>query len=236
MPRLKYKITRSDLLLGCGILLLFAMLGGIWYFVSMQTSVKLSSDMEWYYLGTTHSFEKGTLVKAAGKQSAGIEGDGQKILLKAIPLISPVENTLTLTGDMIYFQLADETIRRMPQFSRISLEGGAPKFAYKNQSSAGQAGFLYDGTSTYIFLQDVTLSYNDEQVTLSALSQATLIANQLSYVDFLTKQGTTVTLEKSTVSASCPVYEIDMTGMVLTRSAGQRLLFTDPSALTSYFQ
>jgi hypothetical protein len=92
-------------------------------------------------------------------------------------------------------------------------------------------GFLFDGQSTYVFLDDVKVEFLGQTIEMPAMSYAVVVAGLR--VELYPYRGEPVVEQTGMVQivARTDDYQVDMTNDIFQADAEQVLLFTTPSIL-----
>ncbi|MDR2106096.1 MAG: hypothetical protein LBP24_01655 [Coriobacteriales bacterium] len=116
-------------------------------------------------------------------------------------------------------------------YTELRAEGDGFMAKIDNRELPLDSGFLFDGQSLYVFLEDMTVSFLGQSVEMPAMSYAVVISGLR--VELYPYGGTPVVQQTGPVpvSAEGGDYSIDMTNDILQTPDEQILLFTTPSIL-----
>lgn len=95
---------------------------------------------------------------------------GTKQNMENFPLITADETSIILQKSYSWNRTADEGIYRLDYFTTVSRDGEGILIKRREKESRDISGFLYDNGDTYVFLEPVTLSYNDQTRKLEPMT------------------------------------------------------------------
>lgn len=96
-------------------------------------------------------------------------------MLSSTPLVYENQKRLVLTtNNMLMQPKVDNKVYRLNEFTEVTEAEGRIIFEKSGKSAQVLSGFLYDGSDTYIFLEEVTLYIGTKQVNLLPLSYVTV--------------------------------------------------------------
>lgn len=97
-------------------------------------------------------------------------------------------------------------------------------------------GFLYDGKDTYLFLEPVTITCREENISISPLSYVAVHYGQFMEIyDYDTDSCRKISLgAESKVTASTDAYSVDLNLDILIWNGNRELLFGKPAELPEY--
>ena len=127
--------------------------------------------------GTRTELEAGATLYHKG-DSTTIRFAGKKFDLETAPVITADESSIFMQRSCSLNRVDDDCIYRLDYFTQISRDEEGILIKRRNKESRDISGFLYDNSDTYVFLEPVTLSYNEEVIELEPM---TIV--QVSYMD-----------------------------------------------------
>lgn len=127
--------------------------------------------------GTRTELEAGATLYHKG-DSTTIRFAGKKFDLETAPVITADESSIFMQRSCSLNRVDDDCIYRLDYFTQISRDAEGILIKRRNKESRDISGFLYDNSDTYVFLEPVTLSYNEEAIELEPM---TIV--QVSYMD-----------------------------------------------------
>ena len=127
--------------------------------------------------GTRTELEAGATLYHKG-DSTTIRFAGKKFDLETAPVITADESSIFMQRSYSLNRVDDDCIYRLDYFTQISRDEEGILIKRRNKESRDISGFLYDNSDTYVFLEPVTLSYNEEVIELEPM---TIV--QVSYMD-----------------------------------------------------
>lgn len=102
---------------------------------------------------------------------------GKKYEMESFPLVLNDSSSVLLQNSCSLTRTSDDSIFRVDYFSEIGRDEDGLFIGRRGKKSHDISGFLYDNGDTYVFLEPVTLSYNDKTVELEPMTvvQATYL-------------------------------------------------------------
>lgn len=95
---------------------------------------------------------------------------GKRRTLETAPVITADESSVFMQRSCSWNRVDDDCIYRLDYFSQIGRDEEGVFIRRRNKETRDISGFLYDNSDTYVFLEPVTLSYNDKSVALAPLT------------------------------------------------------------------
>lgn len=193
-----------------------------------------------YFYDTGVRFDKqGAVIKNDEEKGAYLEraqdGQTEKLTL-SVPLyyadkpriFLPVDSTITLPSERKTAKIA--------KFTEFEDEQGLVAAVIGNDEIQLNEGFLYDGKSTYVFLDDMTVSWNGKALKMPPLSYAIVVYNQR--IELYPYGGEPVVEQTGQISITASAdkgYTIDLGSCILTNAQGfESLLISEPSLMEPF--
>jgi hypothetical protein len=157
-----------------------------------------------------------------------------------LPIYYAEERTLVLPCDMVYYDPRGNVGAKMDYFTELRYDGsGGVTAARGGAARALDAGFLYDGEDTFVFLEPMRVRFNGYEIELSAMSYAEAVYD--GSVTLYDRESGEFTMEAPKGSAVCESaggdYTVSLLSDYFEKADGSRLLlFTKPELLDSYFK
>lgn len=111
-----------------------------------------------------------------GKFSADKEGNttftsgDYSIMADGQPYYYEGEDRMFLTTPYIWYPVDENYARAVERYSSLTLSGGVVKAELPNGTQEEISGYLYDNRDTYIFLEPVYVTYDEETLRIPAFS------------------------------------------------------------------
>lgn len=138
-------------------------------FARSVTDYKLKESVSQHYVGSTFDLPMGKLHINDEGSTELVSGES-RAELSSLPLYSNSRDAVIVPTDMVYYDPTHNIKSRVDHFSELELTNGTTKIINGRRSIDLASGFLYDGEDIYLFLQPVTLKYNNYTIELDALS------------------------------------------------------------------
>lgn len=194
-----------------------------------------------YFFDTGVRFDKqGAVIKNDEESGAYLENTqgstGAEKLTLSAPLyyadkqriFVPVDCTITLPSERKTAKIAKFTEFEDKQRSVAAVIG--------NDEIKLNEGFLYDGKSTYVFLDDMTVTWNGHALHMPPLSYAIVVYNQR--IELYPYGGEPVVEQTGQISITASAdkgYTIDLGSCILTNAEGfESLLISEPSLMAPF--
>jgi len=178
------KPTRKEIFMVLIPALIIANILGIIYILNIQANItKLDQDYIRYYYGDSFVIDKGTKLVRTSDGISKINFKDNQQDATALPMYSEDNTKIFLPENMCYYSGRSIDAYQTDYFSTIVNDKEIviyDKKSSKHMSLAG--GFLFDGDSIYIFLEQVKVKYDGYEIVL----------NPLSYVEILDGVFTTI--------------------------------------------
>lgn len=220
---------------------LFVILAAIAAFLFVRGAMRYDFDgpASQFYAGGEFKIPRDAFMRRADGVSTifydTIERDAANL-----PIYYTEKQSLVLPNDMAYYNPRSGVSAKMDYFSELRYDAdGAVAAARGGTTRNPNMGFLYDGKDTFVFLEPMTVRFNNYKIELSAMSYAEAVYDgQIMLYD---RESGAFTMEAPTGAAVCESvggdYVISLLSDYFERADGSRLLlFTKPELLTSYFE
>jgi hypothetical protein len=201
-------------------------------------NVELTQEARQYYAGSVIRIPQGAVLTRSDGKSVIEYGKTRRDATNLF-LYYQSGNAVVLPQDVAYNDPRRQLMGKLDYFTQLNYKsGGAVSVSRRGITRSLGLGFLYDGSDTYLFLEPMTLKYNNYEIELSALSFA-----EAQYGGRLTVYNR----ETGEVFDDIPVgevncvapgedYTVSLLNDLYVRADGTRLLlYTDPSGLESVF-
>lgn len=194
-----------------------------------------------YYYDTGVKFEKqGAVIKNDDDNGAYLENGGgqgtEKLTLSSAPLYYAEQPKIFIPIDCTINIPSERKAARITKFTEVEDRQGSVFVLAGNGEYAVDEGFLYDGKSTFVFLDDMTVTWNGSAVDMPALSYAVVVYNQR--VELYPYGGEPVveqTGQTSVMASADKGYTIDLGSCILTNAEGfESLLISEPSQMNPF--
>lgn len=161
----------------------------------------------------------------------------KKYDLETAPVITADESSIFMQRSCSLNRVDDDCVYRLDYFTRISRDAEGILIKRRNKETRDISGFLYDNSDTYVFLEPVTLSYNDKTVELTPM---TIV--QVAYMEQIQIFGPGVETVFETVTSEAVTAEFSnkkrvnlATDRCYAVNGAWRLLFMPLEALPEMF-
>ncbi len=196
-------------------------------------------DEDVYFYDTGVRFDKqGAVIKNDEEKGAFLESAQDQIekLTLSVPLyytdkprmFLPVDSTITLPSE--------RKTSKISKFTEFEDKQGRVSAVIGNDAFQLNEGFLYDGKSTYVFLDDMTVSWNGKALKMPPLSYAIVVYNQR--IELYPYGGEPVVEQTGQISITASAdkgYTIDLGSCILTNAEGfESLLISEPSLMEPF--
>ncbi len=194
-----------------------------------------------YFYDTGVKFEKqGAVIKNDEENGVYLESSGnkgtEKLALSSAPLYYADQQKIFVPTDCTINIPSERKAARIATFTEFENRQGS-LFALAGNAEYGiNEGFLYDGKSTYIFLDDMTVSWNGEAIDMPALSYAVVVYNQR--IELYPYGGDPIVAQTGMTNVTAHAdkgYSIDLGACILTNAEGfESLLISEPSLMEPF--
>lgn len=233
------KINKKQIgIIAVVLLLLCAMLSV--YLVLYVESIKIKEDAVYQINGIDYQVKAGDKA-VKEKDAVVIEREKEPAVeTDSFPLYYKDSQGIMLIKAMTYYKTVQESqifIYRLNYFTDVRYKDGVTVFERGSKKSEDKEGFLFDGKDTYIFMQPVTVYFNDKEVALSPLSCAVVYNNNwIQIYDSRTKEYWYEEIFEERVSADCQEgnYRIMMDNDVLLHGQQEYMLHANVDNFNNY--
>ncbi|MBQ7925282.1 MAG: hypothetical protein IJ335_03210 [Lachnospiraceae bacterium] len=229
MRRRKKQITALQMILvGLVGVILCALVLLLIFYADRLRSFRPAEATFQYVAGTLLEYSEDTVYRSEDGILKIDDGAGENET-HGNPILYKNENKMTLTENMLLMQPSERTgAQRVNCFTTISERGGLCTLTLENRFTEIYGGFLFNGEDTYVFLEEVTLEFANNQIVLAPLSYA--IVGYQQYVEFYnTADGEyhLVALDQVDVTATFKRgYSLDMGKDTIHTKEGEALLYS----------
>ena len=166
------------------ILLSLISLSLAYLFLTSVDDYKMSDDAYFHVNGVEYSIDKNEVVEVIDDTTLKISDFELGANTYSFPIYYRNGNKILLTSKMLYHEPSYQTTikkYKLKQLTEITYNASSlnVSFSRDNNSSNEYNGFLYDGKNTYIFLEKMSLTYNDKEIAIAPLSCAIVEYNSL---------------------------------------------------------
>ena len=201
------------------ILVILVVAGALVFYFTQDSAYVMSEDGFQVSAGEKITYEKGTKF-IFKKEGTSYKGAQSNECLTSSPIYYE-KNTkeILLPEDEIYVAGKDIDYKKVTAFSTISVKKG---ITYNDLHIIN--GFIYDGKSTYTFLEDMTLTVNGKDIEFGPLSSITVGQGAYYFYNTKTKEAKMDLLRVETVIVKNDDYEVDVLNGILYTSSGDKIL------------
>lgn len=156
------------------------------------------------------------------------DAGGKQLNVSGWPFYYEGEDTLFWPFYGIWYPVENTTCARIERFSQIKYEyENGCSIQLQDGSQRQLSGFLYDNQDTYVFLENVTLTYNDQTRGLSPLSYVRVYGNNsMDLYYYGQEEGEVINFESDPEIRFSNGVKIDLKGDVMYYPNGiPRMLF-----------
>lgn len=160
--------------------------------------------------------------------------DADKVASDGAPLIYKTESKLILPVSMGYMRPFNEnSLKRVNYFATLTKKGNIIEINNNGNIVESDEGFMYDGSGTYLFIEDVVVTIGDVSYNLNSLSYVKEVYGQSVEIydmaaDFYKYINLTDT---DAIVTSSKGYSVNLGTGVMTIGDTQRILFSDIEAM-----
>lgn len=185
----------------------------IYYKVSISNNYTKDTEGKFYQYFYDKKYEyTGVVTTNKRDEVVGFKTDDYDITFDSTPIYYQDKNKVILPSDMSVVMPTLSCAEYLSQgFSTITFENGVYNLVTNKYNNKLNHYFLYDGKDLYFFIENVTLKYNSEEVTLSPFSY--VIAKSGKYISYYDKKNDmfkTIELDSNEVMVSNDYYKINV--------------------------
>lgn len=226
-------ISLAALILGVAI--------GIYFFIKVDT-LKFEDTGFYPINGVEYPVAKGDkAVCKDGEVSIERKGESEIIPSEDLPFYYKDRNKICLMADMAYYkpdQQDSVQIRKLNYFTEIETSADTLLLSRGGKAESDEGGFLFNGTDTYIFLEETDLRFAGKKISLESLSYAVVCPNSWIMVynagdgkfryEALYGNANAYTKGKNK-------YEVNLAAELLNYNEGEYMLNASVEYYSSYF-
>lgn len=143
-------------------------------YISHKDVVSVREPVFISYMGEAYEFEGKTTLRWDKKQNLMyLENRSldSSLPMMGMPVYSENRDSLIVTSMMSYTNPDTNYIRRLSYFGKAAWSGQNCTLSVKgSRNTIVNGGYLFDGTNTWVFLEPVTVTIGDEEISLEPLS------------------------------------------------------------------
>ncbi len=231
----KRKVSLTILLMAAGIVIV-----GVTTVLLITLNTKKIDGGVYYYDTGVRFDRQDAVIKNDDENGAYLDdsgnGETEKLTLSSAPLYYDGQPKIFLPVDCTINIPSQRRAAKIAKFTEFEDRQGAVFAKIGNDEYGIDEGFLYDGKSTYVFLDDTTVSWNGSAIGMPPLSYAIVVYNQRielypyggePVVEQTGQTGVTASTDKG--------YTIDLGSCILTNAEGfESLLISEPSLMEPF--
>ena len=206
-------------------------------FVRGETQTVLRAPVYQYFLTQRMDYEAGTKL-IPSQHSVTFRRGGEDSAGDVTPIYYRDSDELILPQAMTWLDTSTGIEWAIPAMSRLAMnEHQAVRLTSLKKEPALSGGFFSDGLGTYLFLDEVTLEFNGERMTLPPFSFCSTADGMVRIYAYGQPELYHAAEQTTNLLIYAPgrSYEADLTRAIYTGPDGQsRLLSASPKALPEY--
>lgn len=208
-------------------------------FLDNLNSYTFKKDASYYINGMEYEIGKGSKVKIDSNEKATLLlGNKKQLEIGGLPAFFDDNQIVTLNKMIYYYPSFDDKFEkyRIPSFVNVEYnsETDFATFSKNGTRKENQKGFLYDGHNTYVFLENMTIYFNDKKVNVTPLSFAVVEYNNwIQLFDYKTKTYTFENIVGHATGKNSE-YSIDLTYSTITYNGNESLMPCNTDLLRDY--
>ena len=219
------------ILLGAIFLFLILMIVVIWY---SGTQKKWQPGMETYQyvMGVKMPYTQD--MKLVHTDAGTMIEDKNSVYSDGTPIVNEEDAQLILPVSMgLMRPFHEESLKRVNFFATLKKAGKITEINQNGVVTNVGEGFLYDGTGTYIFLEDMTLTIGSSTYYAHALTYAKVFyKDAIEIYNITTEDYQYIDISNAdTIALSANGYSINLGTGVMTIGNTDRILFADIDAM-----
>lgn len=205
------------------------------FFTRKVMTYQLEGSPCQYYGGSVYRMEEGTTLLRTSEGKTMVKDSSGKRAANDLPIYYEDRNEITITQDMVYYAPRSGKNGRLGYFTGLyQFANGRIAIQKDGEEMNLEPGFLYNGEDLYVFLEQVTLTFNGYEMTLPPLSYVEAVYTGNIMVFNYGEKDFFVEAPKGPVTARIGTgdYELSLLGDSMTTYEGKRtLLFSRPELL-----
>ena len=231
---------RETLILVIPAVLAALAVAAVLFFIKKDTGYVLPSDGTQIYAGATTGIPKGTSLFRDGQTGElKAEKGGEELYVTELPIYLDNKNAVVVPFETLLYKPRAKSYGKAEFCTEVSGADGQIKAKSKGKVVGTSEGFLFDGKNFYLFLEPVTVTYNQRTYELPVFSYAQAVYG--NYVMLTNAETGEYVLEKpqgdAIAVAASGDYSISLLDDLLIRNNGKReMLFGDPGGIDSIFK
>lgn len=208
-------------------------------FLDNINSYTFKKDASYYINGTEYKIGKGSKVKIDSDENVTLMlGNKEQIKANSLPAFFNDDQIVIMNKMIYYYPSFDNKFEKYKLSSFVNVEYNFDTdfvtFSKNNTSKENQNGFLYDGHNTYVFLENMTIYFNDKKINVSPLSYAIVEYNNwVQIFDYKTKVYTFENIIGHATGKS-KGYTIDLTYSTINYNGNESLMPCNTDLLRDY--
>lgn len=208
-------------------------------FLDNINSYTFKKDASYYINGTEYKIGKGSKVKIDSDENVSLMlGNKEQIKANSLPAFFNDDQIVIMNKMIYYYPSFDNKFEKYKLSSFVNVEYNFDTdfvtFSKNNTSKENQNGFLYDGHNTYVFLENMTIYFNDKKINVSPLSYVIVEYNNwVQIFDYKTKVYTFENIIGHATGKSKD-YTIDLTYSTINYNGNESLMPCNTDLLRDY--
>lgn len=229
------KIKRSRALTVGAVIALLGAIYAVWVFLGNKDILVINEDLQISMIGTIEDY-KGKTKMHYENGAMQFENGTTKLTLQGVPVYYKDQDKVILTKSMIFTNYDTSTLNRVSYLTTLQKNDNVFEITIeKNKERTVSGGYLFDGKNTYLFLDPVTVTWNDMVLELAPLSYIYVANKQcFYYYSSDTKEADYIEIESGAVLAEEQTgkYVLNLSqDMVDLPNGKSLLLMSNPEAI-----
>lgn len=219
------------ILLGAISLFLILMMVVVWY-SGTQKKLEPGAETFHYVMGVKVPYSEN--MKLVHTEKGTVIEDNDAVYSDGTPIVNEEEAQLILPVSMgLMRPFHEDSLKRVNYFATLKKAGNITEINQNGFITNVEEGFLYDGSGTYIFLEDMTLSIGSSTYYAHALTYAKVFyKDAIEIYNITTGDYQYIDISNAdTTALSADGYSINLGTGVMTIGNTERILFADIDAM-----
>lgn len=219
------------ILLGAIFLFLILLVVIVWY-SGTQKNWKPGMETYRYVMGVKVPYSQD--MKLTHTEAGTVIEDEDAVYSDGTPIVNEEDAQLILPVSMgLMRPFHEDSLKRVNFFATLKKSGDITEINQNGFITEVEEGFLYDGSGTYIFLEDMTLTIGSSTYYAHALTYAKVFyKDAIEIYNITTGDYQYIDISNSdTTALSADGYSINLGTGVMTVGNTQRILFADIEAM-----
>lgn len=177
------------------LIVLFAAAAVIWaVYVALvkQESTGIADGAYYYAVDEKETLPSGSVLKRQDDITR-VENRGHEYSLTGSMIFEDGGSTLLFQDDMLWYDRAQDSMKRLSYFTRMTRDGGYV-FTRGHSEKSVSDGFLYDNGDLYVILENASLTYGEQ--TLEIAAPAVISCTWNGDVQLITPDGACAYIEQ----------------------------------------